>query len=507
MSSSSSASARPAAPSGEPISGLDRFFEITKRGSTVGREVRGGIVTFFTMAYILALNPIILGTTPDKYGRLISGLPIADPKNIGITMAMVAAGTALIAFLMSMFMGLYGKFPIALATGLGINALAAYVIAPQMSWPQTMSLIVLEGIIITALVLTGFREAVFRAVPQGLRAAISVGIGLFIAFIGLWDGGIVRAPKGGATPTELGLGGSLSGWPVAIFLVTLILCALLYARQVKGSLLIALLSGTVLAAIVEAIVKVGPMVVPGKDANPVGWKLNVPAWTGNFSLPDFGTIGQFWPLAGASEPLSASTIFGMVLIAFSLLLSDFFDTVGTVVAVGSQAGLLDEEGNPPRLKQILFVDSVAAMVGGMGGVSSNTSYLESASGVGEGARTGLASVVTGGCFFLAMFLAPLVNMVPSEAAAPILVFVGFLMMSQVVEVDWTDIEVALPAFLTIVLMPFAYSITAGIGAGFVFFVIMKLVKGKIRDIHPLMWVVAVSFLIYFAQGLIMGAVS
>ncbi|MGL4832055.1 MAG: NCS2 family permease, partial [Propionibacteriaceae bacterium] len=363
MASPSSTPVRPGASSSAPISGLDRFFEITKRGSTVGREVRGGIVTFFTMAYILALNPIILGTTPDKYGRLISGLPIADPKNIGITMAMVAAGTALIAFLMSTFMGIYGKFPMALATGLGINALAAYVIAPQMSWPQTMTLIVLEGLVITALVLTGFREAVFRAVPAPLRAAISVGIGLFIAFIGLWDGGIVRAPKGGATPTELGVGGSLSGWPVAIFVVTLVICALLYARNVKGSLLIALLTGTVLAAIVEAIVKIGPMIMPGKDANPSGWKLNVPAWQGNFSMPDLGTLGQFWPFGYAPEHahLSATTIFGMALIAFSLLLSDFFDTVGTVVAVGAQAGLLDDEGNPPRLKQILFVDSVAAI--------------------------------------------------------------------------------------------------------------------------------------------------
>lgn len=495
--------------SSAPVSGLDRFFEITKRGSNVGREVRGGIVTFFTMAYILALNPIIIGTTPDKYGRLISGLPISDPKNIGITMAMVAAGTALIAGISTLFMGVYGKFPIAIATGLGINALAAYVIAPQMSWPQTMLLIFGEGLVITLLVLTGFREAVFRAVPAPLRSAISVGIGLFICFIGLWDGGIVRAPQGGATPSELGLGGNLQGWPVFVFLLTLLVAAMLYARKVKGSLLIALVFGTILGVIVETVAKIGPMIAPGKDINPVGWKLNVPTLAGTaWSAPNMGTLFQIWPFGYRPEhgALSGATIFGMVLLAFSLLLSDFFDTLGTVVAVGSQANLLDEEGNPPRLKQILLVDSVAAMLGGVGGVSSNTSYIESSAGVGEGARTGLASVVTSVCFFLSVFLAPLVNVVPSEAAAPILVFVGFLMMAQVTDVDWSDVEVAFPAFLTIALMPFAYSITAGIGAGFIFFVLMKLVRGKAKEIHPLMWVVALAFLVYFAQGIIMSLV-
>ncbi|WP_298134339.1 NCS2 family permease [Micropruina sp.] len=500
MANSSTTSAPPTTRS----SGLDAYFEITKRGSNLAREVRGGLVTFFTMAYILALNPLIIGTATDVNGLLLSGLPKLDAAgevigaNVATSIAMVAAATALIAGLMTILMGVYGRFPIGLATGLGLNAVLAYVLAPQMTWAQAMGLVVWEGVIITILVLTGFRQAVFRAVPRSLRAGISVGIGLFIAFIGLVDAGVVRKASG--TPVELGIGGSLQGWPIGIFLITLGILVLLFVRHVKGAMLIAILSGTVLSVVVEAVAHIG-----AHDAtdNPTGWMLNVPQFTA-FTMPDLGLIGRVDLFGGFAAAGGFGAVLGLVLIVFSLLLADFFDTMGTVVAVGAEGGLLDETGNPPRTQQILLVDSIAAMAGGVGSVSSNTSYIESAAGVGEGARTGLASVVTGAAFLLSLFLAPLVNMVPSEAAAPALFFVGFLMMSQVTHVDWDDPEEGIPAFLTLALMPFTYSITAGIGAGFISYTLIKLVRGKARAVHPLMYLVAGLFVIYFAQGAIMA---
>ncbi len=485
-------------------SGLDAFFEITKRGSTIAREVRGGLVTFFTMAYIVALNPLIIGTATDSQGLLLSGLPKLDAAgqvigaNVATSIAMVAAATALIAGLMTILMGVYGRFPIGLATGLGLNAVLAYVIAPQMTWAQAMGLVVWEGVIITILVLTGFRQAVFRAVPRSLRTGISVGIGLFIAFIGLVDAGVVRKASG--TPVELGIGGSLQGWPIAIFLITLGILVLLFVRRVRGAMLIAILSGTVLAVIVEAVLHIGSN---NQGENPTGWMLNVPQFT-EFSAPNLALIGRVDLFGGFTSAGSAGAVLGLLLVVFSLLLADFFDTMGTVVAVGAEGDLLDESGNPPRTQEILLVDSVAAIAGGVGSVSSNTSYIESAAGVGEGARTGLASVVTGGAFLLTLFLAPLVNMVPSEAAAPALFFVGFLMMSQVTHVDWDDPEEGIPAFLTMALMPFTYSITAGIGAGFISYTLIKLINGKASAVHPLMYLVAGLFVIYFAQGALIG---
>ncbi len=482
-------------PANKTNKALDDWFELTKRGSTFGREVRGGLVTFFTMAYIIVLNPLIIGTVPDKDGNLITGMPISDPANVGTSIAMVAAATALIGGVMTIIMGAYARFPLALATGLGLNALLAYTIAPTMTWPQAMGLIVWEGVLITILVLTGFRKAVFNAVPRYLRAAISVGIGLFIAFIGLVDAGVVRQASG--TPVELGIGGSLKGWPIAIFVVVLLLLITLFVRKVKGAMLIAIITGTVLAVIVEAVLHVG-----GKtDDNLTGWMLNVPTLS-QFTAPDLGLLGRvdlFGAFTGASGP---AAVVGLLLLVFSLLLTDFFDTMGTIVAVGAEGNMLGEDHNPPHTQEILLVDSLAAIAGGLGSVSSNTSYIESASGVGEGARTGIASIVTGLAFLLSLFLAPLVDMVPSEAAAPALFFVGFLMMAQVMEIEWDDPEQGIPAFLTIALMPFTYSITNGIGAGFITFVLIKVIRGKSAEVHPLMWGVAAAFVLYFAQGVI-----
>ncbi|WP_425956033.1 NCS2 family permease [Xylanimonas sp. McL0601] len=468
------------------LGAIDRYFKITERGSTVGTEVRGGLVTFFTMAYIIVLNPIILGGVADG-----TGAKLADGD-----FAQIAAVTALVAGVMTILMGVLANFPLALAAGLGLNAVVAYSIAtiPGMSWADAMGIIVLEGLIILVLVLTGFREAVFKAVPHELKVAISVGIGLFIAFIGFVDAGFVRIPASLATPVELGIGGSLSSWPIFVFVVGLLLAIVLMIRKVRGAILISIISTTVLAIIVEGIASVGAQVPDG--SNPGGWKLNVPHLAGNWGMPDLGILGNF-SLLGSFRNIG---VVAVILLVFTLMLADFFDTMGTMVAVGGEAGLLDEEGNPPNTRQILIVDSVAAAAGGMGSVSSNTSYIESAAGVGDGARTGLASVVTGIAFLLSMFLAPVVAMVPYEAATPALVVVGFLMLTQVTGIDWKNYEVALPAFLTIVLMPFTYSITAGIGAGIISFVVIKLSLGKAKQVHPLLYGAAAMFILYFLQG-------
>ncbi len=460
---------------------VDSYFKITERGSTVGREIRGGIVTFFTMAYIIVLNPIILSGVKDHSGHFLGGT--AD--NFGL----IAAGTALVAGVMTILMGVVANYPLALATGLGLNAFLAFSVASQMTWSDAMGLIVLEGLIILVLVLTGFRTAVFHAVPAQLKVAISVGIGLFITFIGFVDAGFVR--PGAGTPVQLGPNGQLAGWPVLVFIIGLLLVIVLWVKKVRGAILISIIATTILAILVEAIGSIGAKT----DKNPLGWGLNVPKWPDKIiSTPHFGTFGHFNLFGSFSQAGTVTTI----LLVFTLMLSDFFDTMGTMTAIGAEAGLLDEEGIPPNTQQILIVDSLAAAAGGVAGVSSNTSYIESASGVGEGARTGLASVVTGLLFLLAMPFAALVDVIPSEAAVPALVIVGFLMMQQVKGIDWDDLEIAIPAFLTVVLMPFTYSISVGIGAGFVAYVLIKVVRGKAAEIHSLLWVIAALFVIYFA---------
>jgi len=470
-------------------SAIDRYFKISERGSTLGTEIRGGLVTFFTMSYIIVLNPLIIGTVKSGDGQFLGG---GSAPNL----AVVAATTALVAGLMSILMGVVANFPLALAAGLGLNAVVAYSVAalPGMSWQDAMGIVVLEGLIILVLVLTGFRAAVFRAVPLELKTAISVGIGLFIAFIGLVDAGFVRIPASLATPVELGIAGSLGSWPLLVFVVGLFIAVILMVRKVRGAILIAIVSATVLAFFIELVGDLG-----AKSAdNPGGWSLAVPHWPsgGIVAKPDFSLVGQF-SLFGSVKSIG---LVAVILLVFSLLLADFFDTMGTMVAVGGEAGLLDKDGNPPNTTRILVVDSIAAAAGGAGSVSSNTSYIESASGVGDGARTGLASVVTGLAFLLATFLAPLVQLVPFEAATPALVVVGFLMVTQITGINWRNYEVAIPAFLTIVLMPFTYSITVGIGAGIIMFVVLKLAVGKVREVHPFMWVTSALFVVYFLIG-------
>ncbi len=456
-----------------PTSGLDGFFRITERGSTVSREIRGGLVTFFTMAYIVVLNPLIIGTQQDGTGQFLGGGDIVKAQTL------VAAGTALVAGVMTLLMGVVANYPLALATGLGLNAFVTFGIAklPGMTWADAMGLVVIEGVIILVLVLTGFRQAVFRAIPPELKTAISVGIGLFITIIGLVDAGFVRRPAPARSPSSSASVASSTAGRLLVFVVGLLAIIVMMVRKVKGAILYGIVGGTVLAIIVEAIAKIGPQIdATGKVVNPAGWGLNVPtlARTTSSTSPTSGCSATSACSARSRRSASSSA----VLLVFTLLLADFFDTMGTMVAVGAEGGLLDKDGNPPNSDKILLVDSVAAIAGGAARSRPTrptssprpASVRVHAPGWPRSSRASL--------FLLATFFAPLVKIVPYEAATPALVVVGFLMMQQVKGIDWDDLEIAIPAFLTIVLMPFTYSITAGIGAGFVVYTLIKVVRGK-----------------------------
>jgi AGZA family xanthine/uracil permease-like MFS transporter len=379
------------------------------------------------------------------------------------------------------------------AAGLGINAIVGVFAATQMSWPEIMGLVVLEGLLITVLVLTGFRRAVFEAIPSQLKTAIAVGIGFFLTIIGLADAGVIRP---GSPLISFGVNGQLAGWPLLVFIVGLLLTSVLVVRRVRGALLIGIVVSTVLAIVVEAVAGIGPRTgADGAEVNPRGWALQVPTLPEELvSAPDLSLVGQF-SLFGGFERIG---VIAALLVVFSIMIADFFDTVGSVTAVGAEGDLLDEKRNLPRSQPVLLVDSVAAAAGGAASVSSNTTYVESAAGVADGARTGLASVVTGVLFLLAMFFTPLVEIVPSEAAAPVLVIVGALMVNQIRHLEWDDMTVVIPAFLTIAIMPFTYSITNGIGAGVVSYVLLHVAAGRRREIHLLMWLIAVLFVVYFA---------
>jgi AGZA family xanthine/uracil permease-like MFS transporter len=370
-----------------------------------------------------------------------------------------------------------------------------------MTWAAAMGLVVLEGLIILVLVLTGFRVAVFKAVPPQIKIAISVGIGLFIALIGLVDAGFVRKTQSGPVPVGLGVNGNLVGWPTVVFVFGLILMIGLMVRKVKGAILIGIVGATVAAVVIQKMYKIAPGFTAGNPPTIVdgGWGLNIPNVPTEFvATPKFDFTGQF-DLFGAFQ-LDNVTLIAAILLLFTLLLSDFFDTVGTVTAIGHEAGLADKDGNVDNIQKILLVDSVAAAAGGAAGISSNTSYIESASGVGEGARTGLASIVTGVCFLLTTFLAPLVAIIPYEAATPALIIVGFLMMTQIKNIDWDDLGIALPAFLTIILMPFTYNISVGIGAGFITHVLIRVFQGRGKEVHALLYLVSGLFMIYFLSS-------
>ncbi|RUP72489.1 NCS2 family permease [Rothia sp. HSID18067] len=485
---SSENTAAPQAPQTNTTQGaLDRYFKITERGSTISAEIRGGLATFFAMSYIVVLNPLIIGLVKDANGHAL-GVP------------QVAAVTALIAGIMTIAMGIYAKQPFAMAAGLGVNALLATTIlsTPNLTWPQIMGLVVWAGVLMTALVLTGFRTAVFEAVPESLKTAIVVGIGFFIAFIGLVNAGIIRRTVDAAhttVPVTFGVGGHLLGWPTVVFLVGLFLTIALFIRKVRGAILYGVLASTVLSIILEAVFHIGS----SKD-NPTGWSLNVPAWGGGSALPNVSLLfsadmfGAFGTIGGVAATM----------LVFTILISAFFDAMGTTVGLATEAGTIDKDGKIENIDRVLLVDALGSVAGGGTSSSANQIFVESATGIGAGARTGLANVVTGALFVGAVFLSPLVTIVPFEAVAPAMVFVGFLMIRQAVHIDWQDWGLGIPAFMTIIFMPFAYSIADGIGAGFISYVFIRLVQGRGREVHWLMYVVSAVFLVFFSTGLING---
>ncbi|MGW0037730.1 NCS2 family permease [Gordonia sp. NPDC003376] len=466
---------------------VDRFFKISERGSTLSREVRGGLVTFFTMAYIVVLNPIIIGGIPGESKN-------ADVLGHVLPIAQVAAVTALVAGVMSIIFGMVANYPFAIATGLGINSLLAVTIAPEVTWPEAMGLVVIDGIIIVALAVTGFRTAVFNAVPAELKAAIAAGIGCFITFVGFVDAGFVRRipdAAGTTVPVQLGTGNSVATIPTLVFVIGVLLMGVLVARKVPGGLLIGIVITAVLAVILESVFDLG-----SGATNPDGWGLSVPSIPDSLGgLPNLSLVGDV-DLFGAFTRIGvlAASVF-----VFALVLSNFFDAMGTMTGLGKEAGLADEKGNLPGIGKALVVEGTGAIAGGVASSSSNTVFVESASGIAEGARTGLANVVTGLLFLAAMFFTPVYEVIPSEAVAPALVIVGALMIGQVRAIDFTDFTIALPTFLTLVTMPFTYSIANGIGVGFISWVVLKVATGKWRQVHPLLWAVAIVFVLYFAR--------
>ncbi|MFE6285690.1 NCS2 family permease [Streptomyces sp. NPDC057877] len=464
----------PEQPGGRPAYGaLDRYFKISERGSTLAREVRGGFATFFAMAYIIVLNPIILGSAKDIYGNQL------DNGQLVTATAVTAAFTTLL-------MGVIGNVPIALAAGLGVNSVVALQLAPRMSWPDAMGMVVLAGFVVMILVATGLRERVMNAVPYGLRKAIAIGIGLFIMLIGLVDSGFIsRIPDAAHTtvPMQLGADGHLNGWPVLIFILGALLTYALILRRVAGAILLSIVAMTVLAMIINAVAEVP------------SWGLTTPTWPGNpVASPDFGLIGEV-SLFGGFEKVGLLT---GVLFVFTVLLSCFFDAMGTIMGVSDEARLTDAQGQMPGINKVLFIDGVAVAAGGASSSSATTAFVESTAGVGEGARTGFANVVTGALFAVALFLTPVATMVPSQAATPALLAVGFLILAgSIKEIDWADHTIAIPAFVTMVMMPFTYSITNGIGMGFITFTVLRLVAGRSREVPVAMYVVSAVFAFYY----------
>ncbi|HLF59945.1 MAG TPA: NCS2 family permease [Acidimicrobiia bacterium] len=439
-------------------SGLDNFFKLSERGTSVGTEVRAGFTTFLVMSYIIFVNALILGEA-------------------GFDIPAVAAGTALVAGLLCILMGVVANYPLAMAAGLGINAAVAFglVLTDGLTQAGAMGVIVLEGLIVTLLVVVGLREAIMNAVPLSLKRAIGVGIGLFIMFIGFVNGGLIGT---GVPIVDFIFPNTDEAW---LTLIGLFITVVLFVRKVPGALVISILLTTVIAFII-----------------------GISEFPDTFSAtPSFATLGDF----DLSNVFTQLGFVAAALTIFSFMLTDFFDTVGTATGIAEQAGLTDEDGNIEGVGKLLLVDSLGAVAGGAAGVSSNTSYIESAAGVAEGGRTGLTSVTVGLLFLVAIFLTPVAGLVPAQATAPVLILVGFLMSGLLKGIDFEDVEEGFPALLTIVLMPMTYKITVGIGAGFVMYVLIKVVKGKAREIHPLMWVVAVAFLIYFGQAVLGEAIS
>jgi AGZA family xanthine/uracil permease-like MFS transporter len=498
---------------------LARRFRFRENGTTLARDSVAGITTFIVMSYIIFVNPAILGFAG------VEGL-----QERGLPFDAVLTSTCLVAGVMTIVMGLFTNRAYAIAPGLGLNAFVAFTLVANedLGFPEAMGLVVIEGLAITVLVLLGLRERIMRAIPLELKKAIAIGIGLFIAFIGLVNSGLVV--RGEGTPVDLA---DFSTWTVLITVFGLVVTIVLRARGVPGDLLIGIVATTVFATILNWATDYDVYTAPGTEGY-ARWPEDL------FQGPDFGLVGQISFDAFTTIPIIAALAF-----VFTLMISDFFDTMGTLVGVGKQAGYLDEQGELPDIQRPLLVDSVAAAAGGFVSASSATTYIESASGVGVGGRTGWVSLVTGALFFPFIFLAPLIGMVPPQATAAALIIVGYLMMSVLSEseeaadfeagvvatedapavgrvdepltspardvaragrriagIDFQDLALGLSAALIIFMMPFSFSIADGIAFGFVAYVVIRTAQGAARRVHPLMWVTAAAFAVYFLVPLL-----
>jgi AGZA family xanthine/uracil permease-like MFS transporter len=475
---------------------LERRFRFAEHGTTLARDTMAGVTTFIVMSYIIFLNPIILSFTGVK-GLEGKGLPFDG----------VLTATCIVAGVMTIIMGLYTNRAYAIAPGLGLNAVVAFqlVATEGLSFPAAMGLILLEGAVVTVFVLTGLREQVMRAIPLELKKAIAIGIGLFIAFIGLYDSGIVA--RGTGTPVTLG---SFTTWSILVAIIGLVLTIGLRARGFRGDLLVGIIGTTIIATIINWQTNYTAFTTPGVARWP-DKIVDTPNWSlfGNFNFDAFSKLG----------------VISALVWVFALFLSDFFDTMGTLVGVGKQAGYLDKDGNLPEMKKPLLVDSLAAMAGGASSTSSATTYIESGAGVGAGGRTGWVAVIAGALFLPFIFIAPIIGMVPAQATAAALIIVGYLMISSLTEaeedaepgtkaggirlagIDFHDLAIGLPAALVIIIMPLTYSITNGIGFGFIAYTLIRAARGEWRKIHPLMWAVSAAFTLYFFVPLLQTHVS
>jgi AGZA family xanthine/uracil permease-like MFS transporter len=469
-----------AAPAGG--SGLDRFFKFSQWDTSIKRDTVAGLTTFMVMAYIIFVNPNILG---------LGGAPE------GLAFPAALTATCLVAGVMTIVMGLFTNRAYAIAPGMGLNAVVAFslVLGQGLTMENAMGIIVLEGVAITILVLTGFREAIFKSIPLELKKAIVVGIGFFILFIGLVDGGLINV--NGGTPVGFVEFGRVPMAPIAVTIFGLGVTIAMMALKWKPAILLGIVFSTIFAIILNYAMGKDVGFVPGTAVIPD----QIAEW------PDFSVIGAFD--FGAFNKLGVAAA---VLWIFSLMLSDFFDTMGTLVGVGGQAGYLDKKGDLPQVNRPLLVDSLAAVAGGACSSSSATTYIESGAGVAVGGRTGWVGVVVGALFLAAMFFWPVAGVVPAQATAAALIIVGYYMMATLTKaesdaehsdkepragIDFGKLEFGLPAVLIMTIMPLTYSITNGIGFGFIAYVLIRVVQGKGREVNWLLWVSSIAFIIYF----------
>jgi AGZA family xanthine/uracil permease-like MFS transporter len=477
---------------------LERYFGFAARGTTLARDTMAGATTFVVMSYIIFVNPIILTGAHPKFGP-------------SLAFGAVLTSTCLVAGVMSILMGLTTNYAYAIAPGMGLNAVVAYglVASGKASFPEAMGLVVLEGVAMVLLAITGLRELIFRAIPLELKKAIAIGIGLFIAFIGLYNSGIIASlPPSAGQPVTLG---SFTTWPIFVTIFGIVFTFALRAIRFRGDLIVGIIGTTVVATIINSLSSHHRVF---GTTGPAYW----PGWHHLYARPDFSLLGNISMHSFSATQLG---VVASLVWVFSLFLSDFFDFSGTAIGVGKQAGYVDESGNIPRFKKALVVDGLAAMAGGAASSSSATTYIESGSGVAAGGRTGWVAIVAGLLFFPFMFISPLIGMVPAQATAAALVVVGWLMISTLTEmegeaegaktkiagIDFHDLAIGLSAALAIMVMPFTYSITNGIGFGFITYTVICAARREWKRIHPFMWVVTAAFVLYFLVPLLQQHVS